>query len=304
MAEILNEGGPIYLEEAWGILPKSLSVVDTLEGQKLYSSEAVRQKFISAISNQKILAPVSDKIANLINRQIIVPCFASGNLIKFMAHKFFSDQMSKSILGFYFSERNMIYILLDNHTKFAFFMSNKALSSVTLHELMHYASWNLKTRFFSLHKDTFRKYFRTFYKLQFNINVPDKIIDEIVLFVLKNFEYPKQHSPNFLARLADLMYVRFEGAISNDDERDEMVRHTLAAVKLFLVNPNSFIQSIQSGDEVVSTVVANLHKSYKVLNIRDPKSLTIQELIYPSEIICIQSQFRPMPSHYQTIKAL
>jgi len=304
MADILNEGELVYLEEAWGILPKSLSVVDTLEGQKLYSSDAVKKKFVDAISGQKILAPVTDKIQNLIDRQIIVPCFASGNLIKFMAHKFFSDQMSKSLLGFYFSERNKIYILLDNHTKFAIFMSDKALSSVTIHEMMHYASWNLKDRFFTMHKDAMRKYFRSYYKLQFGINTADNLIDELVRFALKNFEYPKKHSTSFLARYADLLFTRFENAITNEEERDVMVRHTLAVVKLYLVNPNAFIQSIRSGDPIVTEVVANLYKSYKALNIKDPRSLTIQELVYPSEVICIQSQHRPSPAHYATIKAL
>lgn len=293
-----------YLDEAWGILPKQLSVVDTLEGEKLYSSEAVNKKFLHAIKKQKILKPVADKLGNLIDRQILVPCFASKNLIRLVGHKFFSDQLSKNILGFYFSDRNKIYILLDNHTKFLIFMSNKELSSVTIHELQHYASWNLKMKFFAIHKDTFRDYYRTFFKLYLGINVPDNVTDIIVYYILKNFEYPKRHSTKFLVKYADLMFDGFEKIHPDKDTLERQITNMLAAVKVYLTNPNSFISALQSGQPAVLDVVKALHKSYKGIRIRNPNSLTIQELIYPSEVIAIQSQKRPNSNHYTSIKAL
>jgi len=293
-----------YIDEAWGILPKSLSVVDTVEGQKLYSSEALRKKFVMAIANQKILAPVTEKINNLIERQIVIPCFASGNVIRLIGHKFFSDQMSKAILGFYFNKKNKVYVMLDNHVKFLFFMSNKNLSSLTMHELMHYASWNLRLSFFNLHKDTFRTFWRYFYKLQLDLNLPNNYIDAFVVHMLKSFEYPLNPSKNFLVNFANLMFEAFKVGIPDEDRREKEISHILATVKLYVTDPNSFIRHLSSGNSVVVGVVRNLQKAYKSLKIRSPNTLAIQEFIFPSEVICIQSQNRPNSKHYATIKAL
>ena len=121
---------------------------------------------------------------------------------------------------------------------------------------------------------------------------------------MKNFEYSKNPSTTFLSKFADLMFDRLEKDIPNDDERDHQIRNLLAVVKLYLTSPNSFIQSLQSGNRVANRVVENLTRSYRSLKIRNPHSLTIQEIIYPSEVICIQSQFKPTAENYAAIKAL
>jgi len=304
MATCSAEQDLSYVAEGWGILPRSLSHVDNVFGQKLFSSEAVKEKFINAISNQDILSPVKDKIRNLIERQIIVPAFVSKNVIRLIGHKFFSDQFEKLVLGFYDSSKNKIYILLDNNTKFLFFMSNKALGLLTMHELQHYASLNLKFKFANLHKNTFRTYFRNFYKMYADVNLPDSIIDDIVIFIFKNFEYPKNQSTQFLVKYADIIYDSFHQYIKDDDQREYIIRDMMSVLKLYLTDANSFIASIRGGNDKVIKLVKSLSQSYKSLKIRNPRSLPIQELIFPSEIIAIESQFRPNDNHYAAIKAL
>jgi hypothetical protein len=293
-----------YLDEAWGILPKSLSVVDTIGGTKLYSSDAIKSKFLNAIDNQKILRPVADKIENLINRQIIVPAFTNKNLIKLIGHKFLSDQFSKMVLGFYESSKNKIFILLDNNTKFLIFMNNKELSSLTMHELQHYASRNLKSKFFNIHKNTFRTYFQSFYKIYLNIIVPDNIIDGFVQYVLKNFEYPQNQSTQFLVKFGDILFDNLQNRKVSEKDLETQIITMLAVLKMYLSNTNSFISSLQSGQDSPVKLVKSLTTAYKSLGIRNPHSLTIQELIFPSEVVCIESQHKPNSRHYDSIKAL
>ena len=304
MATCLAEQDLQYIDEAWGILPKSLSVVDTVSGQKLYSSDAVRNKFLDAISNQKILKPVEDKIENLVERQIIIPCFANRNLIHLIGHKFFSDQYDRLILGYYESSKNKVYIMLDNHTKFLVFMSNKALGSLTMHELQHYASNNLKSKFYNLNKEVFRQYFRNFYKMYMNVNLTDTEIDDFVKFTFKNFEYPKRTPTNFLVRFADVMFDDMEKHIPDEQTRETKIRNLLAVLKIYLTNPSVFMTALSSGHPEVVGVVSSLYKSYRSLGISNPRSTTIQEIIFPSEVICIQSQFKTNKNHYAAIKAL
>jgi hypothetical protein len=292
-----------YLDEAWGILPKSLSVVDTIGGTKLYSSDAIKSKFLNAIDNQKILRPVADKIENLINRQIIVPAFTNKNLIKLIGHKFLSDQFSKMVLGFYESSKNKIF-LLDNNTKFLIFMNNKELSSLTMHELQHYASRNLKSKFFNIHKNTFRTYFQSFYKIYLNIIVPDNIIDGFVQYVLKNFEYPQNQSTQFLVKFGDILFDNLQNRKVSEKDLETQIITMLAVLKMYLSNTNSFISSLQSGQDSPVKLVKSLTTAYKSLGIRNPHSLTIQELIFPSEVVCIESQHKPNSRHYDSIKAL
>jgi len=301
---IENNSKMQVLDEAWGILPTSLSVVDNIEGQDLYSSSKVKGKFVEAIMKQKILAPVYKKMENLIERQIVIPCFASKNFISFLSHKFFSDQLSKSILGFFYAPKNKLYVLLDNQTKFIVFMSNTELSSVTMHELQHYAAWNLKAKFYNINKNIFRTYFNYFYNLQFNVNAPASVIDNLVEHCFENFELKKDPSTTFLTKFADVLFNQLRDLIPDDEVREKAITKMLAIEKIYLTDPSAFVESVQQGDPDVKELVINLHRSYSSLGIKDPRSLTIQELLYPSEIIAIQGQHKPSDNHYISIKAL
>ena len=183
-------------------------------------------------------------------------------------------------------------------------MSNKALSSLTMHELQHYASRNLKSKFYNLNKDTFRTYFRNFYKIHFDVNLPDSVIDDFVIFVLKNFEYPSKQSTQFLVRFANVMFDEMADYIPDQTKREDSVRSVMATLKVYLTNPNAFVSAIQSGHPEMTKVIRSLTAAYRSLKIKNPRSLTIQELIFPSEVICIESQHKTNNNHYAAIKAL
>lgn len=284
------------------IIPAGLSVVDDIFGQKLYSSSKLQRHFLSAIFKQKNLRPVIRSVEKLVTDGKIIPCYASKNVLKLIAHKFFSDPMQKSVLGFFYSTNNKIYCMLDNNTTFFVWVSNKALSSLTIHELMHYCAWNSKSAFIQTHRKSFQKYFYLFYKQYFEVDVSEKQIDKIVDFIFRKFEFSLKTSTSFLVKYANMLDKTLKSNIPDNIRREKLIVKLLAVVKMYLMNPNKFISMVQTGGSTPRKVVIALLNSYRAFGIRSPNTLAIQELIFPSEIICIQSQYSPSSLHYKSIQ--
>jgi hypothetical protein len=302
------------ISEVWNMLPYSLTQIGDINGQKMYSSKELQNKFLEAISTQKIIKPVYAKIENLIERQIIIPCFTSRNLIDLIKRKFMSSGLATKFLGttedfafehnvgVYYSNHNKIYIFLDPQTNYIIYMKDIALAGTVLHELMHYASLNLKSKFYDINKESLNMYYRVFYNNYFNSKFSDNILKDIILYMLNKFEWPKNVTTSFLTNFSFHLSKRLE-PVMTEKERDEKIVKLLSTVKLYLVDMDSFITSLRNDDSVRS-IVKLLVRCYSILGISQPSTLAIQELVFPSEVIAIEAEMNTSSNHYQTIKLL
>ena len=292
------------LEEAWTLMPQSLEHVDTVSGQKLYSSKDLQSKVIDVLYKQKLLTPVIEKIENLIERQIILPCFVSKGFIKLMKHKIFSKYMDRATAGYFAAHKNRIYILLDNHlSKYLNVLDKVGLSQVTIHELQHYASYNLKMKHYNICKNAYSVYYREFFNRYFKVAVSSSFVDTVLKFVLKKFEWGTT-TTSFLTNYATLLDKLLEQSIPDEDDRYNRISNLLSVVKIYLTSPDSFVSMLMRGNPNAREVVVTLLECYKKLGIGYPDTMAIQELVFPSEVAAIHAQHSPKSYHYNTIKSL
>lgn len=277
-----------YLQEVWGVYPVGLKKVDTIGNVSLQSSQSLVKKLIKALKDQ--VPNISDSISGLIKNQIIMPVFVSKGTVSLFIHKLFAEPIDKGIVGFYEPEKNKIYIILDNNANFLSWASNKQLSEVVIHEIMHYAMQNYEKTAFNKFEDELNKYYKNFF-LHFDKNVKEKQISEFIKYLLDIIE----------------MNEKFEGKINKkeykqklekviDEEDANLITNT---VSKYLENSNKFIREVQSNGESKEVVIALL-KSYVDSFELKPETLAIQELLFPSEVICILSS-RMRRKHYDLI---
>ena len=290
-----------YLDEAFGILPTSLNLVDEVEGQKLYSSDELKMKYLSAIKKQKMLQPIMNNIEVLVRRGVISPCFISSGVIKYLFHKSFANEIDKMTMGFYHPVKNKVYIVMDNRTSFMVWMSNKKLSEVTIHELMHYAAQNERYIFTDAFSRMTETYYIEFFKLWRNITMNNREARQLYTFLYETFEWKTVNTSSVYKYGAKLEDVLMD-SVSDDEERTQTVIDLVSNVKTFLMNPVSFMNSLQTSRKTREMVIA-LYKAYEYIGIKKPDTTPIQELVYPSEIASISS-VKPSKEHYATVKTI
>ena len=290
-----------YLEERFGMLPFGVSQVDKLGGLPLYSSDGLKKKILEAFDAQHVLYPVMPALTKLVNDGKILPCFASRNLLKLIAHKLFSDPMSKAIRGFFASDKNKVYLLLDNNTTFGLWVKDKDLTYLTLHELQHYAAYNIAgTGFLRVNDAYLTKFYGRFFREQLGVKMEEKHIQSIYYYIFTRFERSHTIDRSSMEQLSEHLFKTLKSYIPDDGERERAVRTITSPLRLYVMNANKFIGEVHRAS-ASRTLVINLLKSYKAIGVRRPNTLAIQELLYPSEVICIQSQYNTQKNNFEVI---
>lgn len=288
------------LNETFTLRPKGeMKTVLNSEGENLYTSEELKNDFKEIINSQKLLKPAAPSIDILIDKDIVVPVVASKSVMGMISRKLLAPQHNKLILGFYHHLTGKIYILLENHTSFIYWVNEEDIASVLLHEFQHLLAKVYKKEFLTLHKDPLISYYQSFYNQQFQIELTDNDSFEIANWVFNNYELDQETSMAILMRYAEFL----EGIFSKYSKEDvsPMISDLLTIVKIYMHDFRTFLNLVMSRNKDVIKVVTNLIRSYKAIGIMNPHSLCIQELWAPSEIICIESQNNTKDRHYTLI---
>jgi len=289
------------LDEAWGVLPTGLREWDSVDGSPVYSSLDLQNKYVEAISNQKILSPVIKAIKAHVTNGRIIPCFANKNMMGLLFHKMFANSIDKATMGYYHPGNNKVYIIMDNRTKYLVWMSNQKLSTVTIHEMMHYAAKNYKRMFFNQFKDILGAFYSDFFSTLSGHAISPSTGSKAALYLLENFEWKQattQSIFNYAHHLDEIVSIE----IPDKDEREKFIISLISPAKIFMNDPNVFIRSLQRDDEIVN-YVRGLYTSYKRLGIKSPDTTPIQEILFPSEVVAITSE-RPTRKHYVAVNTV
>jgi hypothetical protein len=288
---------PQYILEDFGFTPANLQQVDEIGGKPLYSSDRLRSKYNQAIASQSIINPVAGKIAYLVERGIIVPCYASKNIFQYLKHTLTGTPANKSIMGFYSPEKNKVYILFDNRLRFMSWANNEDLSLVTIHELMHYVAKNSKKTFYNIFKEDLINYYGEFYKDFADTELSRKELELLIVGAIKMFEWEKDVSVNTVEKYKKYLYKVIN---LNPEQKTLVIDVPLENARTFWLNPDLFMSRAKANREANRLVFALL-RAYKVFNISKPHTFPIQEILFPSEVIAISSE-KPQTNHYKAIK--
>ncbi len=286
-------------------LPINVQEVASIDGVPLYSNDKLKKKYLNSLSKNNGTKAVINDFERLVNDGAIVPCWLNKGLKSLIFYKIFAPLSVKGICGFYHPEINQFFILIDNNITLGF-ASDTILSRITLHESMHmFAHKNPKGFLNIFEKDLEKWYFHFFIQI-FDLNV-DKLPKDfntfkLVEFIFNNVEKKMNVSGSVFSKYEKMVKELCHPYTRLSDRDFEFVLKDLVTLPLIYYNSmDSFIQLINR----YRHIIGSMYEAYNhAFGIKSLSTLCIQELLYPSEIICILAESNPTSRVHRAIKTL
>jgi len=293
------------------------------------TNSVIRDKFVdlvkeSGIVNNSVLRIIKD----LVDRGKIVPILCTDDYIRELNKNLKGDaainpKSYEHTLGFYSGDQNRIFMLLDHINRF---MGNdkKAIFFVTLHELQHMCCYNFPRQFidtWTKELSTFYGYFMSYIYKCFN----GSIRSTVGMFSGKNNDIEKMFLDNRNGILYLIMYLIYnheflfnvEGArVSSKDVINAASKFAVCSQNCG-VDDNISMKIYQAMSQFIydiffkdmSTRYKNGTNFYIIEAFRNAyiktfgidmwkHSLIYQEAVFPSEVICMISQFKYQDSRF------
>lgn len=281
--------------------PVGLKLVDVVDGMKLYSSAKMFKKFLLAFEKSSRGKDKVQLIDNMMKKGMLVPCFKSKGIFKFLKHKAFGSADSKSIMGMYHLESKRVYVIIDNNSTVFGTSSNDELVSTTLHELMHLSAGKNMKGFLKVMMPTFRQYYSEAFAQIFSLkSVPN--IDNII-YHIATYEDPRKVNTNKkLTEYYNLLYDTFVNHTQLDGKAFRLqLQNYIVSMKIFIVSFSSFVRSYRKW----GSIFTELNNSYvKTFGKRNTYTTPFQELISVSEVACVMAEMRSTDARVKSILKL
>jgi hypothetical protein len=273
-------------------LPINLEPVYKINNFIFYSSDKLKEKFIIAFKKSSKGKYVSNEIEKLINKNEIIPCYKSKNLLSFIKYKL-SRSTNKYIAAFYVINDKKVIILIDNSTNIFGSSSNNEIASTTMHECIHMIAGKNLSKFIQIFSPKLIKYYTEFFKDYFVItsDIDKKDILKYIKFLIPLEKKGINHINSQLINLFKLLQSFF---ISKTELKKEEFMKKLSiliiAIKLFVINTQTFLKNINN----YKLLFSSLNKAYvNAFNEKNIYTVPIQELITLSEVGSIYAEMKP-----------
>jgi len=286
-------------------LPIGLKPVVKLDSEILYGGESLNRSFIKALNKSSRTNKISSHFEKMIKDKLIVPCFLHKGFLTFLAWKVFAPSGVRNIMGFYYPKTKKVYILLSNDLNIFGYTSNNFLAKLTVHECVHMFANKNKSKFISTFDSNLIPFYKTFLCKIFNINIKDlsnNEVKKIITFIFNKFESKtSKYDNSLLIEYYDILNNLEKISNLKEDQFNLILLDYISLIKTFLKDIKIFFNSIHKYRYIIDAI----EYSYKeVFNCKNMNTICIQELIYPSEVIAIYSEFKKDPKIYSAIKQI
>jgi len=290
---MLGQNQLTNLQQEVFISPMGLKEVVSLDGSPLYGSDHLNEKYMKALSKVKKTSGDLDKIKKLITKKTLIPCFLQKGLLHHIAWRIFGPSAIKSIAGFFNPVDGRVVILVSNDANIFTFVSNHFLANLTTHELSHRAAFLDANKFYQ----TFRNELIVFYRAMLGeiFKIKDKSLDDktvftIIAYLFRHIEMiPGQVQSGALIKYSILLNEQLMGLSTlRQEEFLILTDDYIKIIAMFLKDLDMFFNA----REEYSHILNPIYRSYKkALGIRNSSTVCIQELVYPSEVIALLSEY-------------
>lgn len=279
--------------------------------ENIYTNDDIKQSFIESVKNQDTFKPILNKVISLIETDRIIPAFVKVGLIRRIVRYYKKEKeqfsQSKNVLAKFDIDSRKIIILVENIHDVKYWKKEEALSLVMLHEFQHMTSILFPLSFMTIHHKSFVSYYKMFLKSFFGVKVSNS--DSIKLFQWLHYktETVKGRSEDTMIMGKQYLHTLWEILTPYFQDKKELEKKLIGYFKsltLYLSNPELYHEFLNKKDPNVFFMSKCLFQSYKALNILSPDTLPIQEALYPSEVICVESEFNTQPRHLQLIEKI
>ncbi len=298
-----------FLNELFAPPSSESNVAVIVDGQKMYTSKELKIKFIKALMKNTKGKKVAKSFMNLVKNNKVIPCWYDKGLLSFLKRKIHDKiyepdrgSIERGNFAFYSPTADVIIIFLQESSVFGY-INNHWLTKLTIHEVLHMVSKKLGNRFLSLFKDELDTYYTELFTSIFYLDKNSKVKDEvrnIYSFIHKKIELPIKASGSTFVDYRGMILERLKPH-SNlaDDIFYERVSAFFNVIKFFLRDEQLYINNMKNYRDIVNP----LYMSYKKIA-ESPKTMCIQELLAPSEVIGIMSEFVDSSKVIKAIKML
>lgn len=281
-----------YLKELFS-LPIGLKIGLTVGGSKFYTSEKLKESFITAFRKSSRGKDIADDIQAMVEKGTILPCYKHKGLVKFFARKVFGKSEDKDIMAMYYIEEKRIIVLIDNNISIFGTASNNELVSTTMHECMHLAAGKNLRKFLTLFSPFLRKYYEVFFTEIFNLKtLPKKELDKVIGFMsLLDTPAGRGNINKSLTQYFNIIQSSFKPYTGlPEDLFMKTLTDYIVAIKIINLNFNAFRRVYNK----YSHFISSLSRAYKTaFGKRNTITGVYQELFSVSEVICVVAELFP-----------
>jgi len=280
-------------------LPVSLTLETVIDGQKLYSSDHLKEKFILAFEKSSKGSHVAPEIKKLVEKNLILPCYKSKNLFGFIKKKLSRDP-NKYILGFYNLEEKKVIVLIENAVSLFGTSANNELASTTMHECMHLIAGRNLSSFKTVFKLHLEAYYSEFIKDYLSIDKPsrssiDDLINYIAVFEKRGPQYVNSQLKNYVR----FLYNNFATQTKlNSEDYNKRLTDIVVALKLFIVHLPSLLKNARLYQMLFTALN---HAYFNAFGDRNIYTTPLQELMSISEVACVLAEIEPQASVIQKL---
>ena len=283
--------------------------VGDIGGDKIYTDDEIKQSFIKSISKQDTFKPILSKIIDLVETDRIIPVYVKFGTLEKIRNFFFHHKRkfaeSKNVMAFCDFNSQKIVMLVENITNHGYWNKQEALSLVLLHELQHLCSYMFSGKFMKLHQKSYSAYYKRFFSSYFGTEVSDKEAFEFSIFLHKEWEIMEDKTMTY-RQLFDKYYDILDSILKNKDIKNykQKIITLLNVVALYISSPSLYHEHVAYKEPLTTELFHSLRDAYKSLKILNTGSLYIQEMMYCSEVICIESEYNTQKRHFVLINSI
>jgi hypothetical protein len=305
-------------------LPVALTQVTEIDGIPLYGSQTLNDKFIQSIKLSKRGRNISKSIEQLVNKKIIIPCFADSGMLKYFRRRISQDTSGGLLrilrflvagkkpiehpldfcLAFYNFKTNQIIILISNHIteRFSLTASNESLALALTHESMHMYAHQKPNKFLSFFKDELNLYYKTYFTEIFKLKDDKNLemsIESIYRYLFLRCEMIDEIS--LTAIYKQLQKLKQYSEMNDHEFKVRSIEYIRVIRLLLTVDMITFLSIVKIK---YSHLIKPLYQTYKTSFGKLPQKGCVQELVYPSEVICGFSDIKLTPKIKTAIQSL
>jgi hypothetical protein len=272
-------------------IPIRLKSTVKVDDVQLYGSSSLDKNYKKAISNSESASFVSDQISKLVDNGRVNLCYLNKGIIRVLLWKVLVVHPFKSVLAFFSTSTNKVYIIIDNNIGILGHVSNKLLGSLTIHECCHMSSFNNYSSFFNLFSEDLTNYYSNYFKELFKLdNISEKDVKNFAFSLIKS-ETQKDRGAKILPVIEGFLDSLKKSFKGDSKEFEEIKDRYIIVCKAVLGGWDS-----QAFKDVMNSkkVIAPLYKAYRTtFGLRTKNVLHCQEVVTASEVVCVYSEIAP-----------
>ena len=297
MIEFLEED-TIYLNEkfAAGVIPNNLEAIARTSGIEMFTSQQLKQEFINILQTNKKIVNVKDQLIKLVEKNDLIPCYTSSNLIDFYTKKIwrsFADAISHPghpAVAFYSPKTKKIFVLFEYQVGYLLNFDESKLIDVILHEIQHYCAAKLGMKHFDLFQKVYVKWFQSFFQVYLSkVKISEKLVSPLPLYLYQTTELTNKMfaSETYWKKYQDIVFNIFDQL----GEKRDLAKGIFDYIIDFYSDPNciKLTKLLKEKKSPYLEIYLSMFEAYSKIGYKKVYTFPGQELIYVSEIACMTS---------------